>query len=67
MTPNQIKAENIARGFDCGDCDHDEALKQNCEDGCLKLRDEILAVLDAKDRKHKRDMGPNPKTPFDTP
>jgi hypothetical protein len=53
MTPNEIKAANIARGFACGNCDHDEALEQNCEDGCVQLRDEILAALDAKDRQHR--------------
>lgn len=67
MTPNEIKAHNIAWGFACGDCAHDKALKQNCEGGCLKLQDDILAALNAKDLKHKRDAGPNPKTPFDEP
>lgn len=64
MTPNEIKANNIARGFFCGDCECVEDSPE-CEEFCTVLRDEILAALDAKDRKHKRDMGPNPKTAFD--
>lgn len=50
MKPNEIKAENIARGFYCGDdcCDDEEDCAEN---GCKLLRDDIVAALDAKDRK----------------
>lgn len=49
MKPNEIKARNIARGFYCGgDCDD----KRDCgENGCADLRSDIMAALDAKDRK----------------
>lgn len=51
MKPNQIKAQNIARGFDChGDCDSEIDCIEN---GCVSLRSDIEAALDAKDRRTK--------------
>jgi hypothetical protein len=53
MTPNEIKADNIARGFFCGDCDCAEDSPE-CEEFCTVLRDEILMALDAKDARFYR-------------
>ena len=50
--PNRLIAENIASGFDCGNCHGIDAAKRHCvSQGCADLRVQIKRALDAKDRR----------------
>ena len=53
-TRNELIARKIAFGFDCGDCDHDEASKAGCVDmGCVYLRENIEAALNKRDQENQ--------------
>lgn len=53
MTRNEIIAENIARGIFCGDCEKDD-MDECSERGCVQIREQVVAALDAKDREFRK-------------
>lgn len=49
-TSNQVIAENIARGFACGDCNCADDKLRCADRGCADLRQQIERALNTKDR-----------------